>query len=252
MNLLIVEDEAAAAKRLQKLIKNLLPDVNILGVLDSVEDVVDWVNGNPTPDLMMMDIHLADGSSFEVFKEVDIECPVIFTTAYDQYAIQAFQVNSIDYLLKPIKEEDLGRALKKYQKIYQESTTPAFDYSALLEAVAPSPTFQKRIVIRYGQHIKAVDIADAAYFFIESKVSILRTHGGKDYPVDHNLDQLEGILNPAQFFRINRKCIVNIDAIEQMYTYSKSRVRLLLKPAFDQETIVSSERSSRFKQWLKG
>ncbi|MEM7370392.1 MAG: LytTR family DNA-binding domain-containing protein [Bacteroidota bacterium] len=252
MDILIIEDEAAAAKRLQKLIQKLLPAANILGVLDSVEEAVDWIKANPTPDLMMLDIHLADGSSFEIFQEVEIDCPIIFTTAYDQYAIQAFKVNSIDYLLKPLKEEDLAHALNKYQKLRQESASPSFDYTALLEAVKPTSSFQKRIVIRYGQHIKAIDIAEAAYFFIESKVSILRTYGGKDYPVDHNLDQLEGILDPAKFFRINRKCIVNIEAIDQMYTYSKSRVRLLLKPAFDQETIVSSERASRFKQWLKG
>lgn len=252
MKLLIIEDEAAAARRIQKLVSKLQPTFQILEVLDSVDDSIEWLQTNDAPDLILLDIHLADGSSFEIFKEIDVSCPIIFTTAYDQYALQAFKVNSVDYLLKPIKEEELAAALDKFAQLYQTKNTPVFDYKVLLDAIPQEKSFQKRIVIRYGQHIKAVNIADAAYFFIESKVTILRTKQGKDYPVDHNLDQLEGILDPSQFFRINRKCIVNIEAIAQMYTYSKSRVRLMLKPNFDQESIVSSERAARFKKWLKG
>ena len=251
MRLLIIEDEAAAAKRVQKMVQQLEPDVEILAVIDSVDDAIAWLSEEGMPDLILQDIHLADGSSFEIFQEVEVTCPIIFTTAYDQYAIQAFKVNSIDYLLKPIKEEDLKAALSKFHQL-QQTASPAVDYKSLLESIPETKNFQKRIVIRFGQHIKAIEISQAAYFFIESKISILRTREGKDYPVDYNLDQLEGILDPSQFFRINRKCIVNIEAIDQMFTYSKSRVRLVLQPRFDQETIVSSERSARFKQWLKG
>ena len=253
MQLILIEDEAAAAKRLQKMIEAIDPEVEILEVIDSVEDAIAYLAEQDSPDLIFMDIHLADGSSFEIFQEVAVSCPVIFTTAYDQYAVQAFKVNSIDYLLKPIKEEELAHAWQKFLRLHESGTAPQLDVAALLSSLPEAEkSYQKRIVIRYGQHIKAIEIAQAAYFFIESKVTLMRTHAGKDYPVDFNLDQLEGILDPAQFFRINRKCIVNIEAIDQMFSYSKSRVRILLKPNFTEEAIVSSERSSHFKKWLAG
>ncbi|MEM7658617.1 MAG: LytTR family DNA-binding domain-containing protein [Bacteroidota bacterium] len=253
MRVLIIEDESAAAKRLHKMVTKLVPEAEMLEVIDTVEDAIAFFKEETPPDLVFSDIHLADGSSFEIFEEVEVNSPVIFTTAYDEHALEAFRVNSVDYLLKPIKEEDLQRAWDKFLKLKQSGNPPQLDIDSLLQALpAGRKDFQKRIVIRYGQHIKAVEIAQAAYFFIESKVTLMRTHEGKDYPVDFNLDKLEEILDPAQFFRINRKCIVNVDAIDQMYSYSKSRVRILLKPSFNEDAIVSSERSSRFKKWLAG
>lgn len=258
MNILIIEDERAAAQRLQKLIEAIAPDAHIVAVLDSIELAVAWFQQAESPDLIFADIHLADGSSFEIFKEIEVEAPLIFTTAYDKYAIEAFKLNSVDYLLKPIKQEELVRSIEKFRKLHavqkvQPQAAPSLDYAQLARALQQEKQeFQKRIVIRYGQHIKAVEITEIAYFFIDSKVSLLRTFDGKDSPVDYNMDQLEEILNPAAFFRINRSCIINIQAIDKMFAYSKSRVKIALNPPYDQETIVSSERAANFKEWLKG
>jgi two-component system response regulator LytT len=172
-----------------------------------------------------MDIQLSDGISFDIFNEVEIKCPVIFTTAYDQYALQAFKVNSVDYLLKPVKSEELKTALEKYKKRFSEKTPPEIDYSVLLSALNKNKgEFQKRIVIRYGEIIKTVEIADVAYFYTESKINFLYTFKNQRFSVDHNLDELEQILNPKEYFRINRQFIVNIKAIDKMVTVSKSRV----------------------------
>jgi two-component system LytT family response regulator len=255
MNLLIVEDEAAAASRLQHLVQDTAPDAQILAVLDSVESATAWLGTQPAPDLILMDIQLADGLSFEIFREVQVEAPVIFTTAYDDYALQAFKVNSIDYLLKPIKREELAAAFDKYRKrVAAQQPAAPVDYRRLLDLLPglTAPSYQQRIVVRYGAHIRAIEIAEAAYIFLESKIAILRGFDGKDHPVDYTLDELEQILNPKQFFRINRKLIVNVSAIDQMYAYSKSRVQLTLKPPYAGEALVSSERAAEFKQWLAG
>ena len=257
MKILIIEDEKAAAQRLQKLIEEIEPEAEIVEVLDSIESAVAWFRRERMPELIFADIHLADGSSFEIFRETEVSAPLIFTTAYDKYAIDAFKLNSVDYLLKPIKREELVRSLEKFRKIHAAAPpVEAIDYARLAEVLRAGKQgktdFQKRIVIRYGQHIKAVEITDIAYFYIDSKITLLRTFEGKDSPVDQNMDQLEEMLNPAEFFRINRSCILNIRAIDKMYAYSKSRVKIELNPPFEQDSIVSSERSAHFKEWLKG
>jgi two-component system response regulator LytT len=254
MKVLIVEDEISAAKRLEKLIRETDPSFEVLDFIESVEDSVKWLETHEKPDLIFMDIHLSDGSSFDIFRETEVNTPVIFTTAYDEYAIQAFKVNSVDYLLKPIKKAELKQSLDKFIEIYQAKRGwSQNDLSQLLATVsAPREQYQKRFLIKYGEHIKTVEISEAAYFYIEARITMMKTHTGKNYPVDYNLDQLESILDPQQFFRINRKYIVNIDAIEKMYTYSKSRVKLELVPEAIEDTIVSSERSARFKVWLTG
>lgn len=254
MDILIIEDEQNASQRLQKLISEVSPNANVIGILDSVESAIEWFKDHEAPDLIMLDIHLADGSSFDIFSEVNVKAPIIFTTAYDEYAIQAFKVNSVDYLLKPIKKQELASSLEKFREIYEskQNAEPEIDYKKLAEAIESRNQFQERIVIRYGQHIKAIEIQEAAYFYVNSRITFLQTYGGKSYPVDYNLDQLEAILDPRKFFRINRKFIVNIQAIDQMYTYSKSRVKIMLNPPSDEDTIVSSERSASFKRWLTG
>ncbi len=255
MNILIIEDEAAASRRLKQMVLDLLPSANIVSILDSVERAIQWLSTEQMPALIFLDIHLADGLSFDIFEEVEVTVPVIFATAYDQYAIDAFKLNSIDYLLKPIKKAQLEQALIKYQKLQgSPQAQPAIDYQQLAAVIQQQthPSYQKRIVIRYGQKLKAIEVADSAYFFIESKVTMLRTQSGQDYPIDQNLDQLACMLDPQRFFRINRKMIVSIECIAQMHAYSKSRVKLTLTPPFDGESIVSAERASRFKEWLKG
>ena len=258
MNILLIEDEAAAAEQLLKLVQPAFPDATIDGPLDTVEDSISWLadEGNQ-PDLIFMDIQLADGMSFDIFSEAEIHCPVIFTTAFDQHALKAFQHNGIEYLLKPIKGEAFQQAIEKFNRWTQDqaSAPPQPDWTALLQQLGQAPSsgsYQKRLVIRYGQQIKALEIKDAAFFYIESKVTILKAFEGKSYPVDQNLEELESILDPSRFFRINRKMIVNIEAIKQMSAHTKSRVRLTLTPAFEEEIVVSAERSPHFKEWLKG
>ena len=253
MRILIIEDEPKAASRLNRMVTELAPDMEVIAMLDSVEGSLTWLAGNEAPDLILMDIQLADGSSFEIFDHHVVDSPVIFTTAYDEYALKAFKHNSIDYLLKPIKREELTLALNKFQRLHKQHKNSDIDYNQLANQIQiDKPSYQKRILIRYAQTLKAVEIADAAYFYIESRITFMRTFDGKNYPVDYNLDQLEGILNPALFFRINRKYIIHVKAIAEMYTWSKSRVKIILNPTNEMEALVSSERSASFKKWLTG
>lgn len=248
MKVLIIEDEAAAARRLAKLINEIDPDIDVLDQLDSIEASLIWFEEHSLPDLIFMDIHLADGSSFEIFNHLQIVKPVIFTTAFDQYALQAFKVNAIDYLLKPIKKGELEAALDKY-RTWNKSL--AFDYNALAHAMQRDE-YNKRFLIRFGQNIKVVEFRDVAYFYTEDKITFLVTKEGKRYPVEYSLEKLEEMADPRSFFRINRQFIINIEAIKEMYAYSKFRVKLILDPACDKDTVVSTERSPVFKKWLVG
>ena len=248
MKLLIIEDEVAAVRRLRKLIEEIDPKYEIVDDLDSIESTLNWLETNPMPDLFLMDIHLADGSSFEIFNHIEILKPVIFTTAYDQYAIDAFQVNTIDYLLKPIKKAELERALNKYLSL-KESIV--FDYQTLAEKINPEK-YNKRFMIRFGQQIRVVESSNVAYFYTQDKVTFLVTKEGKRYPIDFSLEKLLEISDPRTYFRINRQFIIHIEAIKKMHSYSKSRVKIDLLPTCDIETIVSTERSPHFKKWLVG
>lgn len=253
INILIIEDEEPAANRLKKMVTELEPDANVLDNIVSVNSAIGWFNQNPLPDLVFSDIQLSDGLSFEIFKNVEVQCPVIFITAYDQYAIDAFKVNSIDYLLKPIKREDLQAALNKFNKLKSNGTTaaPALDINKVLEAFTPSKNeFKTRFIVRYGEHIKTIKIEDVAYFYTEDKINFLTTNEGRRYTIDYNLDNLESMLDPKVYFRINRQFIISIHAISEMFTYSKSRVLVKLNPPSKHETIVSTERSGDFKLWL--
>jgi len=254
MNVLIIEDEAAAARRISKMLQQLDANVRVLEMTDSIESTVQWLENNPHPDLILSDIQLADGSSFEIFRQTKVEAPVIFTTAYDQFAIDAFKLNSIDYLLKPIKLQELEQSLAKFRKSFSKTSAPAVDYSLLLQALKPNTksAYQKRLVIKFGQHLKTVEIAEVAYFYTQDRITHLCGFDGKRLPIDQNLDEVEDILDPAQFFRINRQFIINIKAIDAMYSYSKARVKIDLNPPSTHETIVSTERAAAFKQWLVG
>ncbi|MFI5136159.1 MAG: LytR/AlgR family response regulator transcription factor [Chitinophagales bacterium] len=249
MNILIVEDEAAASRRLKKMISEIYPDAKILSEIDSVESAVNWFTSNPTPDLIFMDIQLADGNCFDIFKRKEITAPVIFITAYDEFAIRAFEVNAIGYLLKPVKVTELENAMKKLLRV---KSAPAPDYQKLLESIHLPGEFQKRLLIKIGQSIRAVEIADIAYFFTQDKIVTLVNFENRKYPTDYTLDELEEVLNPDQFFRINRQFIINNKAIREMYVISKSRVKVILHPPSEMDTAVSAERSANFKKWLTG
>ena len=252
INILIIEDEEPAANRLQKMVKELEPDSNVVENIVSVFSGINWLKENPQPDLIFSDIQLSDGLSFEIFKNVEVQCPVIFITAYDQYAIDAFKVNSIDYLLKPIKREDLQAALNKFKKLTSApAAAPALDISKVLEAFNQTKAeYKTRFIVRYGEHIKTIKIEEVAYFYTEDKINFLTTKEGRRYTIDYNLDALESMLDPKVFFRINRQFIISIHAISEMFSYSKSRVLVKLNPPAKHETIVSTERSGDFKLWL--
>lgn len=253
MTILIIEDEEPAFRRLQKMLKELEPGHLLLQQIVSVTSAVKFFKENDAPDLIISDIQLSDGVSFEIFKQVDIKCPVIFTTAYDQYAIEAFKVNSIDYLLKPIKKEELEKALSKYKALTPATpVTPAIDINKLLQSLQPggSTDYKKRFVVRYGEHIKTIDIEEVVYFYTEDKATFLCTKDARRFVIDFNLDTLESILDPKVFFRINRQYIISIHSIAEMFAYSKSRVLIKLTPPSKHETIVSTERSADFKHWL--
>lgn len=256
MKILLIEDENAAARRLEKLLGEIAPEAEIIGRLDSVEAAIEWFQSNPQPELILLDIHLADGASFEIFEHVKIKSPIIFTTAYDEYALQAFKVNAVDYLLKPIKVNELAEAIEKYKRVFQSSAREA-DYSGLLQTLRQQEGGQhylRRMLIRFSNSFRLVDMSDAAYFYTKDKITFLVTRStGKRFPVDYPLDKLETLLDPAVFFRINRQFIIHVEAIKEMHPYSKSRVKVDLEPpTVDLETIVSTERSADFKRWLVG
>jgi DNA-binding LytR/AlgR family response regulator len=250
--MLIIEDEEPAAKRLLKMIKELEPTAEPLAVLSSVAESIVWLTTHPAPDMIFCDIQLSDGISFEIFSRVDSHSPVIFITAFDHYAIEAFKLNSIAYLLKPLKKEELQTAINKYKKWQQPAVAnPVFDYSKLMETwEAKTSAYKKRFVVRYGEHIKTINTDEIAYCYTEDKVNFLCTHDGRRYVADFNLDQLETLLPPDRFFRINRQYIIGITAIREMLSYTKGRVLVKLNPAVKEDPVVSTERSAAFKTWL--
>ena len=252
MKVVIIEDEAFAALRLKKMIQEYNPDIKIVAELESVAESVKWFRQNPEPDLIFLDIHLEDDLSFAIFEQVEISSPIIFTTAFDEYAIKAFKMKSIDYLLKPIVHEELAASLKKYEQfsgLQRNSVDLQLLYNLL---TANEKKYRERFSISVGSKIRMVEVTDIAYFFTMDKGVYLRTVQGSTYNIDFTLDKLEEMLNPASFFRINRKYLISISSIVNMVVYSRSRVKLELKPKADDEfaPIVSIDRASEFKKWL--
>ncbi len=253
MHLLIVEDENAAARRLEKLLHEVIQGDIKLDRTDSIESTINWLGDQKAPDLILLDIHLADGSSFEIFEHIEVSCPIIFTTAYDEYAIQAFKHNTVDYLLKPIKVHELSAALDKYKKNFRP---PAADYTTLIETMKQHDSgskYLRRLLIRFSNSFKLVDVQDVSYFYTKDKLTFVVIRStGKKYPLDQPLEKLEGQLDPAIFFRINRQYIIHVSSISALHTYSKSRIKVDLEPVALQDIIVSTERASEFKRWLAG
>ncbi|HYC87117.1 MAG TPA: LytTR family DNA-binding domain-containing protein [Chryseosolibacter sp.] len=253
MKVAIIEDEETASGRLKKILADLDSRVEVVCVIESIERAVPWFKSNPAPDLIFADIQLADGPSFEIFRQTEIVCPVIFTTAFDSYALDAFKFNGIDYILKPIKRSDIEASLKKYSSLRGANHAALIDYREILSSLTSMKSaFQKRIVVRIGQTIRTVEISDVAYFYTEEKIAFACMRDAKRLPLDFTLDELEKILDPSEFFRINRQFIIHIRAIENMYSYPKSRIKVVLKPHSETETVVSAERSPAFREWLLG
>lgn len=245
MNVVIVEDERLASKRLESLLKKAEPGIEIVQILESVEDAINWFSQNTKPDLIFMDIQLDDGISFEIFEAVKIEAPVIFTTAYNEYAIRAFKVNSVDYLLKPIELEALETAIQKFKKLF----AGAGDFETKIAKVIGqiSSQYKTRFFIKVGIRFRSIPVENISSFFVEERNTFLTTNDGKNYDLDFSLDQLQKMVDPNLFFRINRNYLVNINCIDEIVSYSTNRLKLKIGKI---EQIVSRDKVSDFKQWM--
>lgn len=254
MDILVIEDEKLAAERLISLITEVEPSAQVLKSLESIKASVKWLNSNPHPDLIFMDVQLADGLSFEIFNKVNIDVPIIFTTAYNEYALRAFKVNSIDYLLKPIDKEELRVSMSKYQKLSNKASQHVAIQPQLLKHVMNliQNPYKSRFVVRIGEHIKTISIEDVAYFYSSEKYSFLRTVSGRDYALDYSLEQLEQELDPQKFFRVSRKFMIAMPHIKDIVAYSGSRLKLIISGAGEDEVLVSREKVTSFKKWLDG
>lgn len=250
---LIIEDEELAAEHLQNLIKQGGWDIEILDVLGSVKETIDWFVDNSPPDLIFMDIQLSDGLSFHLFSKINISCPVIFTTAYEEYAIRAFKVNSVDYLLKPINQEDLTYAIDQFKSIKkQEIKTEDQSLNYKIEMVLQTLTnnYKSRFVVNVGNHIRMIEVEKIIYFFSMHKATFLREENGKTYDINYSLDQLETLVDPVLFFRINRQYLVNIKSIKDLIHYSASTLRVKLAHEDDDGIFISRKKLKSFKLWL--
>jgi DNA-binding LytR/AlgR family response regulator len=253
MNVVIVEDEKLTARRLEKLLTDYDPDIRVLAVLPSVSQGVSWF-ADPAnrPDLLFLDIHLEDDSGFRLVEQAGLTLPIIFTTAYDQYTLQAFKTNSIDYLLKPIDADELGAALDKFKRL-RESVSPAPlpDMTALLRVLQTAATpYKDRFMVTIGTKIRSIDTTEIAYFFFEDKATWLTTCDGQHITIEYSLDKLIALLDPNTFFRVNRAFLVALDAIKTIHTYSGSKLKLDLQPPARQDVFVSGDRITDFKEWL--
>jgi len=251
MKVLIVEDENMAAKRLEKLLLEADPSIEILAKLDSVKRATAWVSEN-TADLLFFDIQLADGLSFEILEQLEIKTPIIFTTAFDEYAIKAFKVNSIDYLLKPIDPKELAQALRKYRERFSsQEQTPAIDISTLAAAMNQlTKRYKERFVVKVGEQIKTVEVTGIRYLFSQEKSTFINDIHNKRHIIDFTIEQAQELLDPEAFFRINRKYLISMQAIKNIVSYSNSRLRIILHDSEEMDAIVSRERVQEFKKWL--
>ena len=248
MIILVIEDEKPAANLLIKLIKKHFSEAEVIGNFDSITKSISWLKLNPAPDLIFCDIQLADGLSFEIFEKVKLSTPIIFTTAFDQYAIKAFQVNAIDYLLKPIDPEDLERAVDKFKSNQIRST---IDLDVLKNLLSPKKsTFKTRFMVRYGEKIQSVPMEEISYFFSEERITFLQTLDGKKYVLESTLEQTESLVDPSSFFRLNRKYLSSISSIDGIFSFSNSRLKVTLKNCTDQDILISREKVGDFKVWL--
>ncbi|WP_010518891.1 LytR/AlgR family response regulator transcription factor [Croceivirga radicis] len=251
MNVIIIEDEKPAARRLSRMLSELA--VNVTKMLHSVEESIAWFSTNEHPDLIFLDIQLSDGLSFEIFDKLEVKSAIIFTTAYDEYALQAFKLNSIDYLLKPIDDEDLEKAVKKYQDFAPKKDQISIDFNDIKKLLVNplEREFKKRFTAKVGQHLKIINADEVECFFSENKGTYAATTDGRNYLLDTTLENLENEISPKQFFRVSRKFYVNIDHIKDIISYTNSRLQIKMNSFKEQEIIVSRERVKDFKLWLE-
>jgi len=250
MKAIIIEDEAMAVRQLIRVLQKVDSSIEIIEQLESIESAVHWFSNNAEPDVVFLDIHLSDGLSFEIFKHVQLKCPIIFTTAYDEYAIQAFKVNSIDYLLKPIKEVELAQAIEKYKSL---QTVPVLgkQVTELLQNYQQSITknYKTRFLVKKQDQLKAIESTNISYFYSEDKITFLQTANSK-HIINYSLNDLEKMLNPNDFFRLNRKMITSFSAIQKIHKYFNGKLLIELSPTIADKVVISREKAIVFKEWL--
>ena len=252
MKVLIIEDEELAVKKLEKTIAVVDKTIEIAGVTDSIQSSVEWLQANPSPDLILMDIELSDGQSFEIFNLAEVKSPVIFTTSYDEYALKAFKVNSVDYLLKPIQKDELKNALEKFRNNFggQQKTGELENVIKELQQKLQPREYRKRFLVKNGTRLVSIDVDEIAYFYSDGRVNFFKTRDNRKFIVDYTMEELEDMLDPKVYFRISRPFFVSVDCIEKIEDYFGNRLILQLKPAVDKEALVSREKVSDFKIWL--
>lgn len=253
MKILIIEDEPLAAAQLAAHIAAIKPNAIILAVCDTVKSAVQWLENNEAPDLAFFDIQLGDGLSFEIFQQTKFTSPVIFTTAYDNYAIQAFKVNSIDYLLKPIERNDLQKAIEKFDQLKQPATSQLSpEVLAQVVSSMKQKQYKERFLVKIGTHLRIIETSEIQYFYSFEKGTYAKTSDGKDYLLEQSLELIEDLIDPASFFRINRKYIVALKSISDAVTYSNSRLKLKVNHSNEDDFLVAREKVKAFKVWLEG
>ena len=255
MKILIVEDEELAVKKLQKTLLSIDRMVEVVGVTDSIKSTVEFLKQNAAPDLILMDIELADGQSFEVFNMITVKNPVIFITSYDEYALKAFKVNSVDYLLKPVQKDELEAALNKYKELNSSDTSSnnSSDINNLikeLQSKLQPKEFRKRFLVKQAQKLVSIEVEDIAYFYSDGRLNFFKTRDNRKFVVDYTMDELSDMLDPEKYFRISRSFYVSVDSIDQIHDYFGNRLLLNLTPALDKEALVSREKVMDFKKWM--
>ena len=252
MKVLIIEDEQLGAEKLSRLLASIDSSIEIVSNTRSIKSSVEWLLEHPHPDIILMDIELTDGQSFEIFNHVTIKSMVIFTTSYDEYALKAFKMNSVDYLLKPIKREELKNALDKYQQWRQKFAASSLSIENLINGLKQqqSKTWRSRFLVKQGQKLISIETSDIAYFYADGRLSYFITWDKQKHIVDYVLEDLEQMLDPQQFYRINRGFILHSKAIAQIHNYFNGKLKLELQPATTKEVLVSREKAKEFKEWM--
>jgi len=253
MKVVIVEDEHLSAQRLQGMLKKYDPSIEVLAELPSVAASVDWFKNNPDPDLVLMDIHLEDGQSFSIFETINLQVPVIFTTAFDEYTIKAFKVNSVDYLMKPLNYEELVAAIEKFKRIHgqEEGEEKTLGLEHLLQSMQKKePEYKIRFLVSIGSRLKTIETEDIQYFFSADKITFLVTKDNQRFPIDYSLDKMAVMLDPKHFYRINRQMTVKLEAIRNIHVFSKGKIKLDLDPPTKEDVFVSMDKVVEFKEWL--
>lgn len=250
MKVLIIEDEELAVKKLQKTLASVDDTAEVVGIADSIKGSVEWLQANEQPDLILMDIELSDGQSFEIFNLTEVKSPVIFTTSYDEFALKAFKVNSVDYLLKPIQKEELAAALDKFKKMNSKADVSIDSLVKELQQKLQPKEYRKRFLVKLGQKLVSVEINEIAYFYSDGRLNFFKTTDNKKFVVDYTMDELQDMLDPAAYFRISRSFYVSINSIDKIDDYFGNRLILSLRPEVDKEALVSREKVTEFKKWM--